>query len=243
MLDVRDFRGGPVIVEFFASGSPAYRAQLEQLIELHDRYADQGLAVFALAVDPFETPETAKDVEPLIFTMKLPFPVGAATQNRGNAGQGVWKAELVSAAANKAAIVRVLHARRGSVPEEMPLVDFMRSCEAYFANEGCIVDQPFQPRLRDGMIRCYMAAEKVVGFGHQLIKALTPAAAGRPGLASRTTRPTHYAHCVCAGVSSAEDKDGIGVDAADDAAAEHRYRLSADHLGRRLSVWTARPFR
>jgi hypothetical protein len=86
----------------------------------------------------------------------------------------VWKAEFVSAAANKAAIVRVLHARRGSVPEEMPLVDFMRSCDAYFANEGCIVDQPFQPRLRDGMIRCYMAAEKVVAFGHQLIKALTP---------------------------------------------------------------------
>jgi len=56
----------------------------------------------------------------------------------------------------------------------MPLVDFMRSCEAYFANEGCIVDQPFQPRLRDGMIRCYMAADKVVGFGHQLIKALVP---------------------------------------------------------------------
>jgi hypothetical protein len=78
----------------------------------------------------------------------------------------VWKAEFVSAAANKAAIVRVLHARRGSVPEEMPLVDFVRSCDAYFANEGCIVDQPFQPRLRDGMIRCYMAAEKVVAFGH-----------------------------------------------------------------------------
>jgi hypothetical protein len=78
-------------------------------------------------------------------------------QNRGNGGQGVWKAELVSAAVYEAAIVRVLHARRGSVPEEMPLGDFMRSCEAYFANEGCIVDQPFQPRLRDGMTRCYMA--------------------------------------------------------------------------------------
>ena len=84
MLDVRDFRGGPVIVEFFASGSPACRAQLDQLIELHDRYADQGLAVFALAVDPFETPETAKDVDPLILTMKLPFPVGAATRELAN---------------------------------------------------------------------------------------------------------------------------------------------------------------
>ncbi len=95
-------------------------------------------------------------------------------QNRGNGGQGVWKAELVSSSAHNAAIVHVLHARRGSVPEEMRLGDFMRSCEAYFANEGCIVDQPFQPRLREGMIRCYMCADKVIGFGHQLIKALIP---------------------------------------------------------------------
>ena len=91
-------------------------------------------------------------------------------QNRGNGGQGVWRVELLS----DAAIVRVLHARRGSVPESMPLGDFMKQCEAYFANEGCIVDQPFQPRLPDGMIRCYMGEDKVVGFGHQFIKALIP---------------------------------------------------------------------
>jgi hypothetical protein len=69
----------------------------------------------------------------------------------------------------------VLHARRGSLPEELPLSDFTSRCEAYFAAEGCIVDQPFQPRLPEGMIRCYMGADKVVGFGHQLIKALIPA--------------------------------------------------------------------
>jgi hypothetical protein len=101
-------------------------------------------------------------------------------QNRGNGGQGVWKVELVSASASANAIVRVLHARRGSVPEEMPLSDFMTLCEAYFAAEGCIVDQPFQPRLPDGMIRCYMGADKVVGFGHQLIKALIPPPAEGP---------------------------------------------------------------
>jgi hypothetical protein len=95
-------------------------------------------------------------------------------QNRGNGGQGVWKVELVSVAAHHAAIVRVQHARRGSAPEEMQLGDFMRSCDAYFANEGCIVDQPFQPRLLDGMIRCYMGADKVIGFGHQFIKELLP---------------------------------------------------------------------
>jgi hypothetical protein len=36
------------------------------------------------------------------------------------------------------------------------------------------VDQPFAPRLPDGMIRCYMGGDKVVGFGHQRIKALIP---------------------------------------------------------------------
>ena len=84
ILDVRDFRGMPVIVEFFASGSSTCRVQLKQLIQLHDRYADQGLAIFALAVDRFETQETAKDVESLIFRMKLPFPVGAATRELAN---------------------------------------------------------------------------------------------------------------------------------------------------------------
>jgi hypothetical protein len=95
-------------------------------------------------------------------------------QNRGNGGQGVWKVELVSEPPGAAAIVHVLHARRGSVVEAMPLEAFMTRCEAYLPQDGCIVDQPFQPRLPDGMIRCYMGADKVVGFGHQFIKALIP---------------------------------------------------------------------
>jgi hypothetical protein len=37
-----------------------------------------------------------------------------------------------------------------------------------------MIDQPFQERLADGMIRCYMVHDKVAGFGHQLIKALLP---------------------------------------------------------------------
>ena len=64
----------------------------------------------------------------------------------------------------------------------------MRRCEAYFTADGCIVDQPFQARLTDGMIRCYMCADKAVGFGHQLVKALIPpptegpdSEAARPG--------------------------------------------------------------
>jgi hypothetical protein len=95
-------------------------------------------------------------------------------QNRGNGGQGVWKVELIDSLPEGEAAVRVLHARRGSVPGVIALADFMARCEAYFTPDGCIVDQPFQPRLPDGMIRCYMGVDKVVGFGHQFIKALIP---------------------------------------------------------------------
>jgi hypothetical protein len=86
-------------------------------------------------------------------------------QNRGNGGQGVWKVEVLSGSEGKSTLVRVLQARRGCLPEHLLLSDFMRRCDEYFAVEGCIIDQPFQPRLPDGMIRCYMCADKVIGFG------------------------------------------------------------------------------
>jgi hypothetical protein len=95
-------------------------------------------------------------------------------QNRGNGGQGVWKVEQIDPPFSDTAIVRVLHGQRGSMPEELALSHFMTRCETYFTANGCILDQPFQPRLPDGMIRCYMGANRVVGFGHQLIKALIP---------------------------------------------------------------------
>jgi hypothetical protein len=92
-------------------------------------------------------------------------------QNRGNAGQGVWKVEALPGTDTK---VRVLQAQRGSRPEEIPLDAFITRCEPYFGWGGCIIDQAFQPRLPEGMIRCYMSGSKVAGFGHQLIKALIP---------------------------------------------------------------------
>ncbi|WP_024508121.1 Cj0069 family protein [Bradyrhizobium sp. ARR65] len=92
-------------------------------------------------------------------------------QNRGNGGQGVWKVEILPDTDTR---VRVLHAQRGSRPEEMPLGAFIALCEPYFGWGGCIIDQAFQPRLPEGMIRCYMSGSKVAGFGHQLVKALIP---------------------------------------------------------------------
>jgi hypothetical protein len=95
-------------------------------------------------------------------------------RNRGNGGMGVWKVELMPAPADKGDLVRVLEGRRGSLPEKLPLTEFMTRCEPYFAADGSVVDQPYQPRLPDGMVRCYMGVDKVVGIGHQLIKALIP---------------------------------------------------------------------
>ena len=114
---------------------------------------------------------------PAAFRAEFPDRLAAAgprvlKQNRGNGGQGVWKVELIDPGA--AERVRVLHAQRGSVPEELAMEDFMSRCEAYFHGDGLIVDQAFQPRLPEGMIRCYLAGSEVVGFGHQLVKALIP---------------------------------------------------------------------
>ena len=95
-------------------------------------------------------------------------------QNRGNGGLGVWKVERAVASDATGMPVRILQALRGSVPEDSTLAAFMKRCEAYFSQGGCVIDQPFQPRLPEGMIRCYMGKDKVVGFGHQLIKALLP---------------------------------------------------------------------
>jgi hypothetical protein len=95
-------------------------------------------------------------------------------QNRGNGGQGIWKVEQIPMHAGAVDTVRVLHAQRGSIPQDMPLQEFLALCEPYFGWGGCIIDQPYQPRLPDGMIRCYMATDKVAGFGHQFIKALIP---------------------------------------------------------------------
>ena len=103
-------------------------------------------------------------------------------QYRGNGGNGVYRVALLSPPANGAeapvpgldAIVHTQHALRGSAPKDMPLGEFMQRIEKHFAGDGRLIDQPFQARLTDGMVRAYMVHGEVVGFGVQLIKALLP---------------------------------------------------------------------
>ena len=110
-------------------------------------------------------------------------------QYRGNGGIGVWKVQLpmkdftgpergMVAPPQPETIVRVRHAKRGCTEEEITLGEFFARCEEYFLADGRMIDQEYQERLTEGMIRCYLVHEKVAGFGHQAINALFPAPSG-----------------------------------------------------------------
>jgi len=97
-------------------------------------------------------------------------------RNRGNGGQGVWKVEALVRTRNRP-MVRVLDATQDGA-EELALDDFLERCAEYFV-DGCVIDQPFQARLSEGVMRCYMAGDRCAGFGHHKVKALVDAPAAR----------------------------------------------------------------
>lgn len=107
-------------------------------------------------------------------------------QIRGHSGDGVWKvepADTLGPPHSKVSLdtpLRVRHAKRGSLEERMPLAAFLSRCEPYFAGAGGMIDQAYQARLQDGMVRCYVVGDRVAGFGEQLVNALYPAAPGMP---------------------------------------------------------------
>lgn len=97
-------------------------------------------------------------------------------QARGNGGNGVRKVELPGGNPGPAgpdALVRVQDARsRDGSSEMITLGDFIRRCEGYLAWSGSLVDQAYQDRLADGMVRCYFTGTRVAGFGRQWPKGL-----------------------------------------------------------------------
>ncbi|HEY4939988.1 MAG TPA: Cj0069 family protein [Rhizomicrobium sp.] len=87
-------------------------------------------------------------------------------QYRGNGGQGVWRVALKSDG-----VVRLQEAtHRDGTASEMSLADFLNHCKTYFAGQGRLIDQAFQPRVAEGMVRCYMSASRLVGFARQYAK-------------------------------------------------------------------------
>jgi hypothetical protein len=100
----------------------------------------------------------------------------AIKRNRGNGGQGVRKVEMLASSPDRP-VVRVLDATTDAA-EELTLDDFTARCVEYF-RDGCVIDQPFQARLSEGVVRCYMAGHRCAGFGHQKVRALIDAPAAR----------------------------------------------------------------
>jgi hypothetical protein len=97
-------------------------------------------------------------------------------QNRGNGGIGVWRIERLSGGE-----VHVRDARGETGERTMPLPAFLAERAVDFDAGGGLIDQPFQSRLTDGMVRCYMAGDRVAGFGHQMVRALAAPDEGPAG--------------------------------------------------------------
>jgi hypothetical protein len=98
-------------------------------------------------------------------------------QYRGHSGMGVWRVQAVDGGR-----VALRHAQRGAVEEEMAFDEAVAHLAPYFTNDDCtpghMVDQAWQRRLEEGMIRAYLVRDRVGGFGHQAINALYPAKLG-----------------------------------------------------------------
>ncbi|PBA08521.1 hypothetical protein CKJ70_25840 [Mycobacterium avium] len=120
--------------------------------------------------------DTALYRTPDEFALRFPARLGehrvlVLKQGRGTGGSGVWKVQLTDAQPGTPipeTVVRVQHAEtRDSATEQMTLAAFLGHCRDYFARSGFLVDQPFQDRLADGMIRAYFVHDQLVGFRHQ----------------------------------------------------------------------------
>jgi hypothetical protein len=98
-------------------------------------------------------------------------------QHRGMGGAGVWKVEADPGRPDR---IRVQHATKGAVPETSTLETFVGRCEPYFADGAAMVEQRFQTRLDEGMIRVYLSHDRVVGFAHQYPSGLADPEQPRP---------------------------------------------------------------
>jgi hypothetical protein len=97
--------------------------------------------------------------------------------NRGNGGAGVWKVSRASGG-----LLRVQAAADEARSElTLPAGAFLEARLAELTEAEGFVDQAWQPRLPEGMIRCYMSGDRLVGFGSHQVRALAPPDAGPGG--------------------------------------------------------------
>lgn len=109
-------------------------------------------------------------------------------QYRGHSGIGVWRVERAEGGGQR---LKLRHAQRGSEEEIVDWPIFEERMAPYFeaAAGGHMIDQAWQPRLAEGMVRAYLVEDRIGGFGHQAVNALFP---GRPGEPAPPAGPRMY---------------------------------------------------
>jgi hypothetical protein len=78
----------------------------------------------------------------------------------------------------------VQHAQRGSEVERLHMPALLQRMAEYFepAQGGHMIDQAWQPRLAEGMVRAYLVEDRVTGFGQQAVVAFHPTQTPGPRL-------------------------------------------------------------
>ena len=74
-VSLSDFKGRPVLINFFATYCPPCRMEMPDFVKLVDEYGDKGFTVIAISVD--QNPK--KVLPPFIDRLRLNFPVLMAT--------------------------------------------------------------------------------------------------------------------------------------------------------------------
>ena len=113
---------------------------------------------------------------------------------RGHSGIGVWRVQRVQdrGRLQPQSLVRARQAQRGSAELELSFDEFIARMAPYFEDGGHMVDQAWQPRMTEGMVRCYLVRDRVAGFGLQAVNALYPAPAS--AAAEPPTPSTRHYH-------------------------------------------------
>jgi hypothetical protein len=106
-------------------------------------------------------------------------------QHRGHSGIGVWRVEYAGIPGDTERL-KLRHAPRGSEETVVDLDAVLRTMAPYFdpAAGGHMIDQAWQSRIAEGMVRAYLVGDRVAGFGHQAVNALVAAVGGQPAPAA-----------------------------------------------------------
>ena len=114
-------------------------------------------------------------------------------QNRGCSNQGVWKVQIEnpSEPLGPDTRVTVFEARESGREQAVLLDDFIRDWDAYLTDGGRLIDQAFQQRVVDGLVRCYMCADKVIGFSEQFPRNRAPEYSSLPAFGMARDKTMH----------------------------------------------------